>query len=370
MIRAYPLARRARATVDMLVLSDTDVRRCLSMKDIIDVNRKALRSIRDVGGEAIVPRRIGLPYHRSATVCASEDSAEDWTLFKPAYCPASNNSSDDDEEVMGMKLVSIRDNNPNLGLPTVTATTALTNAETGEVEAVVASTYLTAARTAAGSALATNLILEGRSQEGRAGLTLVVFGAGLQGELHIRAICHVASVIKLVLVNRSMERANKLRDKFLQEGLFSDIRTVELSDEDGVRYAVQGAHVIVTATNTSTPLFAGCWVSPGCHVCCVGSYTSKTREIDDDLVKRSRVIVDTHEAINVGDLSWLKNQDQKYFLLGNLLAGDNLTSEALDGTIDCTLYKSVGTAIQDVFSAALAVKAAREKGIGINVDMS
>ncbi|EJK44177.1 hypothetical protein THAOC_37307 [Thalassiosira oceanica] len=350
----------------MLVLSDLDVRRCLSIKEIIDVNSKALRSIRDNGGEAIVPRRIGLPY-RSATACSSED-AEDWTLFKPAYFPASN---DEDEEVMGMKLVSIRGNNPTLGLPTVTATTALNNAETGEVEAVVSSTYLTAARTAAGSALATKLVLEGRSPEELAGLTLVVFGAGLQGELHIRAICLLANVIRLVIVNRSKERANKLSAKFLKEGLFSDIHTVELSDEERVRCAVEGAHVIVTATNASTPLFAGSWVRPGCHVNSVGSYTPITREIDDELVKRSHAIVDTHEAINVGDLRWLKNQnDRKCTLLGNLLAGNDVFSEALDETIDCTLYKSVGTAIQDVCSAALAVKAAREKGIGTNVDMS
>lgn len=339
------------------------------MKDIIDVNRKALRSIGD-GGEAVVPTRIGLPY-RSATACPSEGGAEDWTLFKPAYFPASNSG---DDEVMGMKLVSVRGNNPTLGLPTVTATTALNNAQTGEVVAIVASTYLTAARTAAGSALATTLVLGGRSQEELAGLTLVVFGAGLQGELHIRAIRHVVSVKRLVIVNRSMERANKLRDEFLQGGLFSDINTVKLSDEDGVRCAVQEAHIIVTATNTSTPLFDGRWVRPGCHVNSVGSYTPTTREIDDDLVKRSHVIVDTHEAINVGDLSWLKNQkkqDQKYSLIGNLLARNNLFNEMLDDdTTDCTVYKSVGTAIQDVCSAALAVKAAREKGVGTNVDMS
>ena len=97
-----------------------------------------------------------------------------------------------------MKIVSPRANNASKNKPTCPATIMLLNAETGETSAVVAATYLTAARTAAGSALATQMACPSSAD----GLALVVFGAGLQGELHIKAIQHVVNVKKVLIVNR------------------------------------------------------------------------------------------------------------------------------------------------------------------------
>jgi len=265
-------------------------------------------------------------------------------LFKPAayYPPEDDDSNDkssptrnedvnddDDEMILGMKLVSVRANNPSKNnLPSVPATTLLLNAETGIVAAVIASTYLTALRTAAGSAVATELCLSSSSlndENEHRPLRLVVFGAGLQAECHIAALREVVAVKEVTIVNRSVERAEKLKERVLRysrsdndgkdddnddvgcgthEVKYSkslkDVNVVSLSDDESVRVAVTYADVIVTATNSSTPLFRGEWVSSGCHLVSVGSYTSLMAELDERIVNRCRVIVDTEEAWEVG----------------------------------------------------------------------
>jgi ornithine cyclodeaminase len=301
----------------------------------------------------------------------------DWTLFKPAsYYPPADEG--DDELMMGMKLVSIRANNPiKFNKPTVPATAMLINAETGEVSAIVAATYLTAARTAAGSALATEIALADRPP--LEGLTLVVFGAGLQAELHIKSIQHVVYVNKLVIVNRSLERAKKLKKVLLSEMVDSksrspitDISTILLSNEIDVKQAVETADIIATTTNTNTPLFRGEWLKSRCHINGIGSYTPLMQEVDETSVKRSEVLIDTKEALDVGDLACLKHDDANFTgLIGDALIGRIQFGKRreIDPKIDCTFFKSVGTAIQDVFSAKYAVDNARRMKLGVDVQM-
>ncbi|KAL3816201.1 hypothetical protein ACHAXA_007319 [Cyclostephanos tholiformis] len=380
----------------MLILSEVDVRRCFPVPMAIAANRKALASLRkDEDGGAVVPTRIGLTYRApakaseglrvatAASISSSSSSSSsstpaDWSLFKPAaYYPPDGTS--DEKILMGMKLVSIRSRNVELNKPTVPATTMLLDSETGEVSAILAATYLTAARTAAGSALATELALSNRKISD--GLTLLVFGAGLQAELHIRSIQHVAKVNKLVIVNRSLGRAEKLREMILKEQLDSEARTTNidvsitsLSDEEGVEHAVKISDIICATTNTRTPLFHGEWLKPGTHINGVGSYTPLMQEIDDATVRRSEVLIDTKEALDVGDLFCLKHEEaelQTNFagLIGDAIVGNIDFGKRKDGPIDCTFYKSVGTAIMDLFSAHVAVKNARKNKIGVEVDM-
>ena len=170
----------------MLILSEADVRRCFPVSAAISANRKALSLLRKDGG-AMVPTRIGLPYRAPPNDSINTDASasEDWSLFKPAaYYPPPQNihttttDEDHDDIVMGMKLISLRSNNPaKFNKPTGPATIMLLNAETGEVSAIVAATYLTAMRTAAGSALSTELALKSNHDNKRTeGYTLVVFG--------------------------------------------------------------------------------------------------------------------------------------------------------------------------------------------------
>lgn len=375
--RSWPLSLLQNT---MRILSESDVKRCLPISVAISASRKALSSLRaNEDGGALVPTRIGLPYRNKES---SSSVPADWSLFKPAaYYPP--NSDNKDSILMGVKVVSPRANNYLHNKPTCPATVMLLNAETGETSAVVAATYLTAARTAAGSALSTEMAYP----ESPDGLTLVVFGAGLQGELHIKSIQHVVNIRKVVIVNRSKERAETLKESLLSSLTvakieqnsktkypITDISIVLLSNAKAVQEAVERADVIVTATNTCEPLFRGEWPKHGCHIIGIGSYTPLMREIDDTLVKRCEVLIDTKEALEVGDLKSLRNADgttsQNFVgLIGDALVGNVKFGMQRSDNVDCTFFKSVGTAIQDVVTAQFVFEYASKERIGTNLDM-
>jgi len=355
----------------MLILSEADVKKCCSISTAISANRKALSSLREDGcGGAMVPTRIGLPYPGSTN--SSTSSPADWSLFKPAaYYPKSQNQTNETNEIlMGIKVVSPRSNNPiKFNKPTVPATTMLLNAETGEVSAIIAATYLTALRTAAGSALATELVFNNDHKMNK-GLSLCIFGAGLQAELHIKCIQQVVDIKKLVIINRSYKRAENLQKMILKtESSITDISVALLSDEEKVKNAVNDADVICTTTNTGTPLFKGEFLKPGCHINGVGSYTPQMVEIDDVAVKRCEVLIDTKEALHVGDLTYLTEQSLNFCgLIGDALEKNIVFGKQRDDT-DCTFFKSVGTSIQDVISANVVVEYAIKNNIGTRVEM-
>ena len=102
-------------------------------------------------------------------------------------------------------MVSVREANPELGLPSVPATMLMFDAATGLPSALLAATWLTALRTAAGSAVATRALAPEQPEQ------LVVFGAGMQGDAHVDAMLSVRpSLSRVAIVNRSLPRAQEL----------------------------------------------------------------------------------------------------------------------------------------------------------------
>ncbi|GAX13655.1 ornithine cyclodeaminase [Fistulifera solaris] len=342
----------------MLILNEQQVQQCLHLRECLEVNREAFIALAQ--GQATVPSRIGLPYHSAST----SGSTPDWTLFKPAAT----------SDMMGCKIVSVRRNNPAKGLPLVPATILHLDAETGSVDAVLDGTYLTAARTAAGSALATALAWQGREMQ-----HLVVFGAGLQAELHIQMIAEALPqrhLSQLTIVNRTLERAvilsNKIQSMSAEGQMAFDKIThcqiLALDDTTQIAQALSTASCIVTCTNTATPLFDGNIVLPaGCHLNSIGSYTSDMQEIPTETtIRHCRVWMDTPEARTVGDLKDLPSE-HPVTLFGKVLQQDYEPAKTL---LPCTFFKSVGTAIQDVMTASIVVKKARELGIGTEIEMN
>lgn len=349
----------------MLVLSEKDVRKVLTMADCLKINKEAYMSITSassrVGGKGHVPTRLSLPGPPKAGVAV--EGAADCTLFKPAAFYA-DQSTPNKESLMGMKIISLRADNPKGGFPLAPATVAVLDADTGIVQAIVSSTYLTGARTAAGSGLATQLARPDLEH-------LVVFGAGLQAETHIDAI-HTAidrEIPKITIINRTLERANQLKERLT---CCISCEVVLLDDKAAVEKAVYSADVIAATTNTATPIF-DCKLKPGCHINGIGSYTPDMQEIPESVVNRSVLLIDTPEAKSVGDLKHLGadkgDSDHPITLLGEALEGANWKEKA-SSSFDCTFYKGVGTSIQDIMTADLVVKRARELGIGTQVDMA
>eukprot|EP01043_Picozoa_sp_COSAG02_P042738 COSAG02_NODE_3656_length_6410_cov_2.706703_5_plen_193_part_00 len=173
----------------MLILTDDDIKAAVPMDRAVEVNEAAFRSLET--GAAQCPDRALL----------ATDGGP--TLFKPA-CISQAEGSDGDE-ALGLKVVSVREANSELGLPTVPATMLMFDAATGQPSALLAATWLTALRTAAGSAVATRALAPEQVE------MLVVFGAGMQGDAHVDAMLSVRPSLSCVaIVNRSLPRAQEL----------------------------------------------------------------------------------------------------------------------------------------------------------------
>ena len=265
------------------------------------------------------------------------------TLFMPGYLRASG--------VLGLKVVSVMPRNPGLDLPAVPGVTLLLDDQTGMPVALLDAAYLTALRTAAGSGLATDLLA---SPDAR---VLTVFGAGAQARHHIAAIRAVRPIQEVRIVSRRAERARALASELT--GV--DVRT---GDEP---------EAAVAATNSATPVFPGSALEVGAHVCAIGAYTPQTREVDEDVVCRARIVVDTREGAlsEAGDL--LIPMEQGLLRGSDIDAelGELVNGQRPHGRLGhpVTFYKSVGNAAQDLATAQSVVDAARARGLGTLVSL-
>ena len=291
----------------MLVLSEVDVKRVVqtSLRKIIDLNRKALLSLGESNSiVADVPTRTSIPYCSNSGNNGQALSGADCTLFKPAMYREYINGKDSEKILkasLGIKVVSVRDKNSNIGKSIVPASTMLIDPETGSTKALMNSTWLTAARTAAGSACSTEIMCLPRlfhshreqniENSSYPSIEIVCFGAGLQIEMHIAALRRsrwpsqsFLKIRKVTIVNKSIERASSLKSKLMSDIQYEEdqelqpitnISTLLLDDNEQLEEVVRGADIIVTATNTLTPLFPGEWVKDGAHICGVGSYVVK-----------------------------------------------------------------------------------------------
>jgi ornithine cyclodeaminase len=427
------------ASNKMLILSESDVKKCLDMKTCFDVNRTALIAV--ATGDAIVPTRLALPYHGVSSFDSSiknaiSTDAEDWTLFKPAaWQPIHTPSSDSDARnqqgpsststpetlSMGIKVVSIRSGNAHTGHPLVPATVLHINPVTGIVDAVVAATYLTAVRTAAGSALAIQHYFQPSDSGCSTGSItpsttkrqepqhVVVFGAGLQAEQHIRAIAAIFQykIPQVTIINRNIQRAEILKVKLLAETIpVMEICTVARLSPGNTKALEESilntADVIVTCTNTTTPLWGESygveWIDESaiqkrwnrsCIIASIGSYTPDMQEVPVEIVNQCQQIwIDTPEATKVGDLKHIQLYDDNTLQSVPQLIGAVLQKQSLDqsntqtnelppffeGTrgkgLGLVFYKAVGTAMQDILTNNIVVERAKELGIGTEIDMT
>jgi alanine dehydrogenase len=238
---------------------------------------------------------------------------------------------------LGAKLVTFYPE--NRGVHTHHALILLFKAETGEPLAVLDGRLITEMRTAAASAVATDRLARTDAQ------VLAILGAGVQAASHLEAL-------------RRVRRFREVR-------VWSPRRGAEFAREHGVtaapsaEAAVRGADVIVTATSATTPVLAGAWLAPGAHVNAVGACRPDWRELDDELVRRARVIVDSREAAKVesGDVIAAGRIDAE---LGEVVAG---TRPGRTSPGEITLFKSLGVAVEDVVSADLVFRRARAAGL-------
>jgi alanine dehydrogenase len=254
-----------------------------------------------------------------------------------------------DRNFLGTKIVNVFPDNGKQGLPSIYGTYLLMSGETGETLAAIDGTQLTAWRTAAASALAADFLAD------KDAARMVMIGAGALAPFLIRAHASVRPIRHVTIWNRHRQRADALRVSLACSDLAQS--GLEIVVADTLEQAVRDADIISAATLSCDPLVRGDWLKPGSHVDLVGAYSAAMRESDDVCMRRARIFVDTRggalkeggdivQAIASGAITTASVIAE----LAELCRGE---VDFQRQSHDVTLFKSVGTAIEDIAAAML-----------------
>ncbi len=243
----------------------------------------------------------------------------------------------------GVKIVNVARGNAALGLPGVFASYQLFDARTGVPLAQIDGNEITARRTAAASALAASKLARPDAHR------LLVVGAGRVGSLMAHAHAAVRAIDDVQVWSRDAAAAQALVDRLAREGVSAHV-TRDLAG------AAAQADIVSCATLSAEPLIRGEWLAPGTHLDLIGGFTPTMREADDAAFVEADVWVDTMEALaKAGDLAQpiasgaLRREDVRG-TLADLCAGRFVRRDAAQRTV----FKSVGTALEDLAAAILA----------------
>ncbi len=298
-----------------MFLSEEDVRSLLRMDELIPAIAEALRDLSS--GKVVQPVRVVVPVeeHRG------------FFGVMPAYAAARG--------TLGAKLVTFFPGNAEV--PTHHAMIQLFRAETGEPLVTMDGRLITEMRTAAASAVATDVLAR------RDACVLAILGSGVQARSHLEAL-------------RIVRQFREVR-AWSPRNAHQFARRFDLTAAESARAAVRGADVVVVATAAVTPVLFGDWLSPGVHINAVGATRPNWRELDDALLAIAQTYVDSREAASKesGDVVAARNVVAE---IGEVLAGAKPSRQSDD---EITLFKSVGVAVEDIAAAELVYRNALQK---------
>jgi ornithine cyclodeaminase len=260
-------------------------------------------------------------------------SAQDSLLLMPAW----------NARVVVVKLVTVL----RSAAATVQATVLVVDRQTGEPLAVLDGEALTLRRTAATSALAAQRLARADAK------TLLVVGSGRLALWMARGHAALRPGLRRIVVwGRSAEAAHALARRLAAEGLPAEAT-------GDLEAATRSAQIVCCATTSTEPLVRGAWLMPGTHLDLVGGFRRDMREVDDAAVQRARVIVDTYAGAlaEAGDLTQPLERgaiarEHVVAELAELLRGERAGRRNDD---EITLFKSVGTALEDLAAAQMVV---------------
>jgi ornithine cyclodeaminase/alanine dehydrogenase-like protein (mu-crystallin family) len=265
----------------------------------------------------------------------------------PAYLPT--------QQVLAAKLVLVFPANAAKGLETHQAVIGVFDPATGVPVAIVDGASITAARTAAGSALATKLCARQNAT------VLAIIGTGVQARSHVRAVPRVRNITDILVAGRTPGKVEAF--------------AAEIGARVAPSYAaaIEAADIVCCCTHATEPVVQRKWLRPGAHVNAVGFTTGP--ELDPAVFADAMVVVESRAAAigeypnGAVDLTTAVN-------LGLLKVADiqevgELVQHLGPGRIDenqITVYRSVGVAVQDAAAAGLVLAAARAKGVGTDIE--
>lgn len=280
-----------------------------------------------------------VPLRHTHVVAAADDHVAGTVLIMPAWRPGGR---------LGIKTVNVFPGNQALGLPALHASYLLCDAGTGVPLATLDGSEITTRRTVAASALAASFLARGDAEK------LLVVGAGRVARELPHAMRAVRPGLRRVQVwNHRAEPAAALAREWGEQGL--DARAVT-----DLEAAVRAADIVSCATLSTVPLVRGAWLAAGTHLDLIGGFTPSMRECDGDCLRRSRVWVDTDEALaKAGDIvqAVAEGAFDPAATRGRLEGLCRATCRARQTSDEITLFKSVGTALEDLAAAELVYDA-------------
>lgn len=323
-----------------LILNRTEVASVLQMSDCINVVEQAFAELSD--GTAVLPLRTAIT------------PPDGLSLYMPAYLKKMG--------ALACKVVTVYKNNPSKhNMPTTIGKVLLQDPETGNVICIMDGGYLTAVRTGAASGVATKYLA--RKDKGQ---TAGIFGAGVQAKMQLWATAEVLNLSKVLVYDLS----DVALQSFINDmGKKLNLEIIRVSQPNDILQA----DVICAATSSAIPIFDGKLVKEGTHINGIGSHTPNARELDSEIIRRSKFVGDSKEACfkEAGDIIIPVNEgvvpeSHFYAELGELITGKK-AGRVNDKEI--TLFKSNGLAIQDVATAKLVYEKALAAGIGQSIEI-
>ena len=277
--------------------------------------------------------QVPLRHNHAIPGAAEEDSGI--LLIMPAWQPG---------QYLGVKTVSIFPGNQRHGLPGLHSVYILYNASTGQPVAVLDGDTITSRRTAAASALAARWLSRTDAKK------LLVVGTGRVASLLPAAYRCVRDLEVVEVWNRNPASALALVERLRAQGF-------NAQHAPDLEAAVRRADIVSCATLSTAPLIHGEWLQPGTHLDLIGSFTPAMRESDGECLRKASVFADTTEALmKAGDLlsaidegAWRK--EQFVATLEQLCRGEHAGRSS---DTEITLFKSVGSALEDLAAASLA----------------
>jgi ornithine cyclodeaminase len=311
----------------MRALSAADLARSFTFPALVEALRQAFRS------DIVVPVR----HHHTIARPGGEPDAT--LLLMPAW------EAGGARPFLGVKIVSVYPGNAARGLASVLGSYLLMDGATGAPLAVIDGQALTLWRTAAASALAASCLARPDARR------MLMVGAGALAPFLVEAHASVRPLAEVAVWARRPEQAEALAAKLV--GRAFSVRAV--SDLEA---AVREADVISCATLAGEPLVKGEWLAEGAHLDLVGGFTPAMREADDAAVGRARVFVDTRAGAlkEAGDIVQPLRSGalREEAVIGDLFDLCRAAAKGRESAGEITLFKSVGTALEDLAAAVLA----------------
>jgi ornithine cyclodeaminase/alanine dehydrogenase-like protein (mu-crystallin family) len=300
----------------MKILSAAGVARLAPYKDIVEALRQGFRE----------PATTPVRHHHDPLPSTT-------LLLMPAWT----------DKWTGLKVVTVKTDNPALGLPTVQGSYLLLDNATGAPVCMMDGTELTRRRTAAASALAADYLARPDAS------VHAIVGAGALCAHFARAHQAMRPIGKVLICNRSVEKAEAAAVALRNEGMKAEACDLET--------AVRQADIVSGITSSNVALIKGEWVKPGTHIDLAGAFKPTMRETDAAAVGMSQVFVDTRDGAlaEAGDL--LQAQAEGAFdfshVRGDLFDLAQGKHRGRQNGREVTLFKSCGTALEDLAAAVM-----------------